>query len=178
MPPEPRQSDRPIVLVGAMGAGKSTVGRLLAARLTLPFLDLDEEIERTVGLVVREIFERFGEERFRQEERRALARLAKGPPRVIATGGGAFLDEGTRVLVLQHCLAIWLDAPIGTLAARVGRDRERPLLHGRDAHEVLRTLAAARNRDYARAHLTVSSEGRSAAQTVEAVLETLAERAP
>ena len=113
-----------------MGAGKSTVGRRLAKRLGLPFVDADEEIEAAAGLSIAEIFERYGEAHFRDGERRVLARLIDGPPRVIATGGGAFMDAETRALILERCIAIWLDAEVETLAERVGRRGHRPLLKG------------------------------------------------
>ena len=113
-----------------MGAGKSTVGRRLAKRIGLPFADADEEIEAAAGLTVAEIFERYGEAHFRDGERRVLARLIEGPPRVIATGGGAFMDDETRALILARCTAIWLDAEVETLAERVGRRDHRPLLKG------------------------------------------------
>ena len=108
--------DRSIVLVGLMGVGKSTVGRRLAKRLGLEFVDSDEEIERAADHSVSEIFDRFGEASFRDGERRVIARLIGGPPKVIATGGGAFINDDTRRLILDRCIAIWLDADLDTLA--------------------------------------------------------------
>src|SRR3712207_467869 len=116
--------DRSIVLVGLMGAGKSTVGKRLAKRLGLEFVDSDEEIERAADHKISEIFDRFGEDSFRDGERRVIARLIQGPPKVIATGGGAFANEETRKLILERCLAIWLDADLETLAER-GSRRDR-----------------------------------------------------
>lgn len=172
----PPTVDQPIVLVGLMGAGKSTVGRRLAARLGLPFVDVDAEIERSAGLGVREIFARFGEARFREWERTMMARLAAGPPRVIAAGGGAFVDGETRRLLLERCLVVWLEADPETLAERVGGNDGRPLLQGRDAGAVLADQALRRNPTYAQAPIRVRSDHRSPGQAVDAILAALAER--
>src|ERR1700741_3090152 len=140
---------KPIVLVGLMGAGKTTVGRRLAQRLGLPFVDADAEIEEAAGMTITDIFDRFGEAHFRDGERRVIARLIDGTPKVIATGGGAFMQEETRTLILERALAIWLDADIPVLAQRVGRRDTRPLLRGKDPETVLTELAAVRNPIYA-----------------------------
>ena len=147
--------DRPIVLVGLMGAGKSTVGKRLAKRLGIPFVDADEEIERAADHTISEIFDRFGEPAFRDGERRVIARLIEGGPKVLATGGGAFMHGATRALILERCIAIWLDADIDTLAERVSRRDTRPLLRGRDPKTTLAELAERRNPFYAQAHLRV-----------------------
>jgi len=149
---------KPIVIVGMMGAGKSTVGRGLAERLGLPFVDSDAEIEAQVGLSVAEIFERFGEARFREEERRTVARLLDGPVGVIATGGGAFADPDTRALILERGIAVWLDVPLDTLAERVGGSTHRPLLNGGDPRLTLERLMAERAPFYAQAHLTIRGD--------------------
>ncbi len=149
---------KPIVLVGLMGVGKSTVGRRLANRLHLPFADADHEIERAAGMTVAEIFERFGEPYFRDGERRVIARLIDGTPRVVATGGGAFINDETRALILDQALAVWLDAPPQVLAERVRRRDTRPLLRNRDPLQVLTDLAAIRNPIYAQAPIRVSSD--------------------
>jgi shikimate kinase len=175
MPDAPNPPKKPIALVGLMGAGKSTVGKRLARRLRLPFVDADREIEAAAGLSVAEIFERFGEAHFRDGERRVIARLIEGPPRVIATGGGAFMDDATRALVLEKCVAIWLDADAQTLAERAGRRRGRPLLNG-DPLAVLRALAEARNPIYAQAHLTVRADEAGHERTVTRILTALAAR--
>lgn len=141
-----------IALVGLPGAGKSTVGRRLAARLRLPFQDSDAAIEAEAGLNVAEIFAEAGEAAFRSLERRAIARLAEGPPGVLATGGGAFLDPGSRALLLANCTVIWLDGDIDIFAARAG---PRPMLDAADPAGSLRRLAAARNPIYAEAHLRI-----------------------
>jgi shikimate kinase len=166
----------PIVLVGLMGAGKSTVGRRLARRLGLPFVDSDEEIERAAVHTIPEIFDRFGEASFRDGERRVIRRLIEGEPKVIATGGGAFMDAETRALILDRCLAIWLDAEIETLVARVRRRGHRPLLAGKDPRALLRELSELRNPVYAQAHLRVTSVNGPHGRTVERILSALTER--
>jgi shikimate kinase len=178
LPPPERSSGRSIVLVGLMGAGKSTVGRRLARRLGLPFVDSDEEIERAADHEIKEIFDRFGEASFRDGERRVLRRLISGPPKVIATGGGAFIDAGTRALILERCIAVWLEAEVETLAARVARRGHRPLLAGKDPHSLLESLAEVRNPVYAEAHLRVRSGPGPHEQTVERIVAALAEHAP
>ena len=169
-------TDRPIVLVGLMGAGKSTVGRRLAERLGLPFVDSDEEIERAAGCPIAEIFERFGEAGFRDGERRVVRRLIDGEPKVIATGGGAFIDPETRALILERCIAVWLDADVATLAGRVGRRSHRPLLAGKDPIALLTELAAIRGPAYAEAHLRVASDSGFHERTVDRIVEALARR--
>ena len=173
-PPPPE--DQSVVLVGMMGAGKSTVGRHLAARLGLPFVDADAEIERTAGLDISEIFTRFGEPDFRDRERKVMARLAAGLPRVIAAGGGAFADEETRRLLLDGCLVIWLDAEVETLVERVGGDLGRPLLEGENAGLVLAGHALRRNPAYALAPIRVRTDRRSPEQVVDAIVAALAGR--
>jgi shikimate kinase len=171
------RSEVPIVLVGLMGVGKSTVGRRLAKRLGLEFVDSDEEIERAAIHTIPEIFDRFGEASFRDGERRVLRRLIEGGPKVVATGGGAFMDPETRALILRRCLAVWLDAEIGTLAARVARRGRRPLLAGKDPGAFLSDLAAARNPVYAEAHLRIISDSGPHERIVDRIVEALAERA-
>ena len=164
---------RPVTLVGLMGAGKTTVGRRLAARLHLPFVDADAEIELASGLSVAEIFERFGEAHFRDGERRVIARLIDGVPKVIATGGGAFIQADTRALILERTLAVWLDADIATLVERVRRRNTRPLLKDRDPGAVLSELAAVRNPIYAEAHVRIASKDMPHGDTVEAIIAAL-----
>jgi shikimate kinase len=169
--PSPEKS---IALVGMMGAGKSTVGRRLANRLGLAFVDADAEIEAAARLSIAEIFELYGEARFRDGERRVLARLIDGPPRVIAAGGGAFIDPGTRALMLARCTAIWLDADVDTLAGRVGRRNHRPLLKGQDSLTRLGELAAVRNPFYAQAHIRIATGGLAHEKTVQRIIAALA----
>jgi shikimate kinase len=173
---DPRRAQaaaRPIALVGLMGAGKTTVGRRLAARLDLPFVDADAEIESASGLTVSEIFERFGEAHFRDGERRVIARLVDGSPKVIATGGGAFMQDDTRALLLERAVVIWLDADVATLVERVRRRNTRPLLKDKDPGEVLAALAAVRNPVYAQAQIRVPSKSSPHGDTVEAIITAL-----
>jgi shikimate kinase len=167
--------DRSIVLVGLMGAGKSTVGRRLAKRLGFEFVDSDEEIERVAGHKISEIFDRFGEASFRDGERRVIARLIEGPPKVIATGGGAFVEQSTRRLLLERCLTIWLDADPEILAERVGRRDTRPLRRGKEPLSVLRDLAALRNPLYAEAHLHIRSQPTPHERAVDQILRAISD---
>jgi len=172
-PVPPAFAGKPIVLVGLMGAGKSTVGRRLAQRLRLPFVDADAEIELAAGMTVAEIFDKFGEPYFRDGERRVIARLIDGSPKVIATGGGAFINPDTRRLILAAATAIWLDADPAVLAERVRRRDTRPLLRGRDPQVVLTDLAAVRNPFYAMAPIRVLSYQAPHDATVTAILKAL-----
>lgn len=172
-PPTLPWQGSPIVLVGLMGVGKSTVGRRLAQRLALPFVDADEAIEEAAGMTVAEIFERFGEPYFRDGERRVIARLIDGVPKIIATGGGAFLNEETRGLILAEATAIWLDADPRVLAERVKRRDTRPLLRNRDPHAVLSELARVRNPIYALAPIHIASQKAPHEATVAAILRAM-----
>ncbi|UTW55718.1 shikimate kinase [Kordiimonas sp. SCSIO 12610] len=149
--------DRSIVLVGLMGAGKTTVGRRLAKKLALEFVDSDHEIEKAACMSVAEIFENFGEEEFRSGERRVISRLIDGPPKIIATGGGAFINDETRNLILRDALSIWLDADIDVLVERTARRDTRPLLKNGDPRAILTELAEKRSPFYAEADLKVYS---------------------
>ncbi len=171
--PQTRWSGPPIVLVGLMGAGKSTVGRRLATRLALPFADADHEIEAAAGMTVAEIFDRFGEPYFRDGERRVIARLIDGRPKVIATGGGAFINEETRALILEQTTAIWLSAHPDILVERVRRRDTRPLLRGRDPHNVLSELASVRDPIYALAPIHIASNRTPHDATVAAILKAI-----
>lgn len=169
----PIWTGQPIVLVGLMGAGKSTVGRRLAMRLGLPFVDADNEIEQAAGMTISEMFAQYGEQYFRDGERRVIARLMDGAPKVIATGGGAFVNQETRALILAEALAIWLDASIDVLVDRVRRRGHRPLLTGRDPETVLRDLATVRNPLYAQAPVRVPSNNVPHDVTVRAIMEAI-----
>ncbi|HEX7783387.1 MAG TPA: shikimate kinase [Sphingobium sp.] len=164
---------RSIVLVGMMGVGKSTVGRRLATRLGLGFVDADEEIEKAAGMTITEMFERYGEAHFRDGERRVIARLIDGSPKVIATGGGAFMQQDTRALILSEALAIWLDADIDILIDRVSRREGRPLLKGKDPRTVLTNLAAVRNPVYALAPIHIRSVAAPHEAAVEKIMKAL-----
>ncbi len=165
--------DRSIMLVGLMGVGKSTIGRRLAARLELDFVDADNEIELAAGLSIPEIFERFGEAHFRDGERRVIARLIEGSPKVIATGGGAFMHAETRKLMLEKAITIWIDADIKTLTDRVARKDNRPLLKGKNAFEVLSNLAKVRNPVYALSDIHVISQAAPHEATVDMIMRQL-----
>jgi shikimate kinase len=173
---------RPIVLVGLMGSGKTTVGKRLAARLDWPFVDADAEIETAAQMPIAEIFARFGEAHFRDGERRVIARLMAGAasasPCVIATGGGAFVDPETRALILSEGTAIWLDASIDTLASRVSKRNTRPLLIGKDPKTVLTELMAVRAPCYSEAPIHIVSANGPHEDTVTAILGELDRRDP
>ena len=166
-------SRRTVVLVGLMGVGKTTVGRRLAKALDLPFKDADAEIEQAAGRSVSEIFAERGEAEFRAGERRVIARLLEGPPIVLATGGGAFLDPGTRALVRQRAVSIWLRADLDVLVRRVSRRDTRPLLRGRDPREVLERLTRERDPIYAEADHAVETSERPHDAAVATILRIL-----
>jgi shikimate kinase len=168
-----KRLDRPIVLVGMMGAGKSTVGRKLAQILELPFCDADEEIETAAQLSISEIFDKFGEDYFRSGERRVIARLVTERGGVIATGGGAFCQDETRELILEKAIAVWLDSDVDTLVERVGRKDTRPLLRGGDPREIVERLRAEREPHYSQAQLHITSGPGPHQQTALRILEAL-----
>lgn len=173
---DPLQSlDRPVVLVGLMGVGKTTVGRRLAYRLGREFRDADEAVEQAAGRSVAEIFEDFGEAAFRDGERRVIARLLQDPkPMVIALGGGAFVDDDTRALVKDRAISIWLRADVGTLAERVARrPGARPLLNVDDPRAVLERLAEERRPSYEQADLVVESDDTSHETTARLAADAL-----
>jgi shikimate kinase len=165
--------DRPVVLVGMMGVGKTSIGKRLAGRLDVPFADADDEIEKAAGLSITEIFAKFGEEYFRDGERRVIARLIEGEPKVIATGGGAFVNDDTRALILERATSIWLDADVQVLADRVSRRDHRPLLKGKDPVTILTDLGKVRNPIYAAANLHIRSDSSPHVRTVEDILKAL-----
>lgn len=167
--------DRPVVLVGLMGVGKSSIGRKLSGLLQMPFVDADEEIERAAQLSIAEIFDQFGEPYFRDGERRVIARLVDGPRRVIATGGGAFVNDSTRALILDKGIAVWLDSDVDVLVDRVGRKGTRPLLKSGNPREILTRLKAEREPAYAQAPIRVLSSAGPQARTVALVLKGIAE---
>jgi shikimate kinase len=148
---------RTVALVGLMGAGKSSIGRRLAQELKLPFIDADTEIEEAAGETIEEIFARHGEAFFRDGERRVIARLLEGPPHVLATGGGAFMDPETRRLMQARAITIWIKADLEILLARVARRSNRPLLKQGEPRQVMERLIAERHPVYAEAAITIDS---------------------
>lgn len=153
-----RLTDRPIVLVGMMGAGKTSIGRRLATRLGIKFLDADQEIEAAAGMTIPDIFQEHGEAAFREGERKVIARLlSNSEPIVLATGGGAFLDEDTRVLIKAEAVSIWLNTEFNVLMERVRRRNNRPLLKTDDPEATMRKLLAERTPVYAQADIAVET---------------------
>jgi shikimate kinase len=148
---------RSIVLVGLMGAGKSTIGRRLAQKLGLEFTDADAEIERAAGKTVPDIFRDHGEAYFRDGERKVIARLLESGPQVLATGGGAFMNEETRHNIARRGISVWLKADVDLLMMRVRRRDNRPLLKAEDPEEIMRQLIAQRYPVYGHADVTVES---------------------
>jgi shikimate kinase len=165
--------DRPVVLVGMMGVGKSSVGKRLAARLGFRFIDADDEIETAAQMTIPEIFAAHGESYFRDGERRVIARLleAGGPRTVIATGGGAFCNDSTRALILEKSVAVWLDSDIDTLVERTARKNNRPLLQGGDPREILTRLREERKVHYQQAPIHVTSGNGPHTDTISKILK-------
>ena len=165
---------KPLVLIGMMGAGKSTIGRYVAERLGVTFLDADREIESAAGRTIEEIFADFGEAHFRDGERRVIARLLEGEPFVLATGGGAFMDAETRAVIAEKAICVWLDADFDTLWQRVSRRQHRPLLRTEDPQGTLRSLIEARYPVYAEADIRVLSSEVPQETVGEMVIEAVA----
>lgn len=168
-----RRIDRPVVLVGLMGVGKSTVGRRLAHLLQRDFIDADEEIEKAAKMSISDIFSAFGEEYFRDGERRVIARLIEEGHGVIATGGGAFVNDETRALIIDKAIAVWIDANIDTLVERTTRRNTRPLLQHGDPREILTRLHRERAPLYAQAPVHVRSEPGPHLHTANRILEAI-----
>lgn len=164
---------RTIVLVGLMGAGKSCVGRRLAARIGRPFVDADAEIELAAGCTIAEIFDRLGEAGFREGERRVMARLLDGAPSVLASGGGAFIDPDTRRLIAGKGISVWLRAELDVLVKRTAGRDHRPLLKSGDPREALSRLMEKRHPIYAEADVTIDTADQPADATVDRVLAAL-----
>jgi shikimate kinase len=162
-----------IVLVGMMGAGKSSVGRRLAARLGIPFVDADAQIEEAAQMSIADIFEAYGEAEFRSAEARVIARLLEGGPQVLATGGGAFIHPETRAVIRHKGISFWLDADFDVLLRRVKRRSDRPLLKTADPAETLRRLLAERQPIYAEADVTIHSRDVPHEKMVDEILTAL-----
>ncbi len=172
-----RKLDKTLVLVGMMGAGKTSVGRRLATVLGVPFKDADAEIETAAGCTVNEIFERFGEPEFRSGERKVIHRLLFEAPHVLATGGGAVIDADTRACIKERGISIWLKAPLDLLVERVLRKDNRPLLRNTDMRETLKRLLSEREAYYAEADITIESDSGPRDTVVKRVLAALDARA-
>jgi shikimate kinase len=168
-----RRIDRPVALVGLMGAGKSTVGRKLATLLGKDFVDADEAIEDAAQMTVSDIFERFGEPHFRDGERRVIARLIEERHGVIATGGGAFVNDQTRALILDRAIAVWLDCEVDTLVERTARRNVRPLLRDGNPREILTRLSREREPFYAQAPIRIAGEDGPHLDTAMAIIEAI-----
>lgn len=162
-----------IVMVGLMGAGKSAIGRRLAQRLGLSFVDADAEIERAAGETIEEIFAAHGEAYFRDGERRVIARLLAEPVQVLSTGGGAFMDPDTRRLIAERGISVWLRAELDVLLRRTARRGNRPLLKNKDPADVLSGLMAQRYPVYATADIAVDSTDGPPDATVQRVIDAL-----
>ncbi|HWA91956.1 MAG TPA: shikimate kinase [Rhizomicrobium sp.] len=167
---------RTVALVGMMGAGKSSVGRRLAARLGVAFKDADSEIELAAGCPIPELFERFGESAFRDGERKVIARLLDEPPLVLATGGGAFADAETRARLKERAVTVWIKVPIDVLFGRVKRRDTRPLLRTEDPRGTLEQLLVQRTPAYEEADLTVESADGPHSAAVERIVAALKQR--
>jgi shikimate kinase len=171
--PSSLRLNRSIVMVGLMGAGKTSIGRRLAQRLHVPFTDSDAEIEKAANETIAEIFARDGEAVFRAGERRIIARLLDGPIQVLATGGGAFMDPATRARIREHGISVWLRADLETLLERTARRQNRPLLNQGEPREVLTKLMATRYPVYAEADIAIDSLAGPADTTVQKLLAAL-----
>jgi shikimate kinase len=159
-----------------MGAGKSSIGRRLAARLGIPFVDADAEIEAAAGMTIDDIFANYGEASFRSGETRVIARLLDAGPQVLATGGGAFMNPETRGIIRRSAVSVWLRADFDVLFRRVKRRNDRPLLKTADPAETLRQLMAERDPIYAQADASVHSREVPHETIVEEILAALADR--
>ncbi|NQU56844.1 MAG: shikimate kinase [Rhodospirillales bacterium] len=158
---------KPVVLIGLMGAGKSRIGRELAIKLQLPFIDADDEIVKAAGCSISDIFELYGEEAFRDVEKRVISRLLNGRVQIIATGGGAFINSGIRKAISDHGISIWLKAELDILVERTSRRGGRPLLEGGDNRTILKGLMDERYPMYAEADIVVESKDVPINATVE-----------
>ncbi|WP_411817696.1 shikimate kinase [Hyphococcus sp. DH-69] len=167
------KTTRPVVLVGMMGVGKTTIGRRLAPHLGLPFFDADQEIEKAAGMSVSDLFKTHGEASFREGEARVIKRLLDGPPHVLATGGGALTNAETRALIAEKTLSIWIEADIETIIKRAGRRDTRPLLQNGDPRETLKRLLKEREDYYRAADIHVHTQPGPHNKTVEVILEKL-----
>jgi len=165
-----------LLLVGMMGVGKTSLGRLLAQRLDLPFIDSDKEIERSTGFSVSDLFARYGESEFNKGEEKVMARLLQGPPCVLSSGGGAFLSEKTRQLAKKTAVSIWLKAGAEVISSRTEGRTHRPLVPALDNKKIIENLVQERYPLYAEADLTIESFAERPQKTVVRVLQELEKR--
>ncbi|MBT6882569.1 MAG: shikimate kinase [Rhodospirillaceae bacterium] len=162
-----------VVLVGLMGAGKTSIGRRLADTLGIPFIDADEEIVNAAGCSIADIFEIYGEQAFREVEERVMARILSETPSVVATGGGAFINDQTRDLIARHSISVWLKADLKILLERTKRRDSRPILKAGDPQKILRELMETRYPIYAEADLTVETGEESVSDTLQGIMAAL-----
>ena len=167
---DPKTPSKTFVLVGMMGAGKTCIGRRMAEKMGAEFIDADDEIETAAGCKIEDIFEIYGEDAFRDVERRVISRLLDGPPHVMATGGGAFMDKSTRKKIADRAVSIWLRADLDLLLSRVARRTDRPLLKTTDQKKTLESLMQVRYPVYEKADIVVDTGRESPDATVEKVL--------
>jgi len=171
-----RLGQRSIVFVGLMGAGKTAIGRKVAAELGLPFVDSDQEIEAASRMTIPELFERYGEIEFRALEQRVIARIFEAGPQVLSTGGGAFMNAQIREAITSHGISVWLKADIDVLMERVAKKQNRPLLQAADPRAVMERLIAERYPAYAGADVTVVTRDERKEVIAAEVIEALAQR--
>ncbi len=164
---------QPILLVGMMGVGKSTIGRRLAAILNMPFADVDDEIIISANMDISDIFENHGEDHFREGERKVIQRLMDGKQKVIATGGGAFINEQTRALILKQSVSIWLYAELDILVSRVNRRNNRPLLKNGDPKKIISELSKIRDPIYALAQYHIRTDNAPHSKTAINIIKAL-----
>lgn len=167
--------DRPIVMVGLMGAGKTSIGRMLARKLDVPFVDSDKEIETAAGCSVVDIFSLYGEQEFRRVEERVIERLLSSPPalKIISTGEGAFITKIARDLILKNAISVWLKADLELLAKRTSFRDTRPQLLNTDSKKILQTLIEERYKIYAQADIVVETKDEVLAKTMTKVISAL-----
>ena len=167
--------NRPIALVGLMGAGKSKIGKALSTVFDVSFIDTDEVIETVAGMNIPTIFDLYGEAKFRETEAREIAKLVSSKPAILSTGGGAFMHEETRAIINKDAISVWLKAKPETLAGRISNTESRPLLKDKDPVEVLTELSKQRSPFYEQAHLTIDTDGMSLNTAIDKVTSVMIE---
>lgn len=165
--------DRPVVMTGLMGAGKTKIGGLLAKALGFPFIDSDHEIEASAGMTIADIFEQYGEQAFRDLEKKIVLRLLNGDRCVIATGGGAVTNPDIAEAIADNAISVWLDADLDVLVERTGRNEKRPLLNSGNPHEILSALLDKRKTAYARADIHIKTDHAEPDVTLQKMLNAL-----